>query len=66
MVLNDRDKLALIRILSSMVSIGLIEMDEFALVLVGVEETEISELNVSETFMDSLLERVSGSVGGPA
>ena len=60
MLLDDRNKLAVIKVLSSMVSIGLIGMEEFTLVLVGIEGAEISDMNVSESFIESLFERVLG------
>ncbi len=53
-VLDTEARYKAVAFSSAMVSLGLLTMDEFMSVMVGIDEAQIDESSVSETFLRKL------------
>ena len=54
LVLNDKDRHKTVAFISALVSLGIIDIEEFTSVLVSIEEAGVDGDNVSESFLISL------------
>jgi len=54
LVLDDKDRHKTVAFISALVSLGIIDIEEFTSVLVSIEEAGVDGDNVSESFLISL------------
>jgi len=54
LVLDDKDRYKTVAFISALVSLGIIDIEEFTSVLVSIEEAGVDGDNVSESFLISL------------
>jgi hypothetical protein len=59
LVLDDKDRHKTVAFISALVSLGIIDIEEFASVLVSIEDACIEGYNVSDSFLIALTEYYS-------